>query len=188
MTTLVCFSGQIGSGKSSVSTAVAEALGCARSGFGEFLRAEIERRGGDATCREALQDLGQKLVETDADDFCRAVLAAGGFTSGEDFIVDGVRHVDILQRLTRIATPSRTRLLFLSADELKRIERVSGRSDKEDFSRAATHRVELELRNNLPAIADAVIDATRPFEEVVANCLVRIKQWRGDEGAGGPRR
>ena len=43
MSVLLCFSGQIGSGKSSVSAAVAEALRWRRTGFGVYLRGEIAR-------------------------------------------------------------------------------------------------------------------------------------------------
>ena len=83
MSLLICFSGQIGSGKTSVSAAVAEALGWRRTGFGDYLRSEIERLGGDPSSRQALQDLGQKLVDEDPTAFCREVLLAGGFRPGD---------------------------------------------------------------------------------------------------------
>lgn len=175
---LVCFSGQIGSGKSSVSTAIAEALGWSYTGFGDYLRAEIERTGGDSASREALQDLGQRLVEADAEGFCRSVLASGGFNKGENFLLDGVRHVDIFRILTRIVAPSSARLLFLSVDEIQRLDRVAGRSDKDDFARAVGHRVEAELGNDLPALADAIINASQSFQDVVSACLAAIKKWQ----------
>jgi len=178
MTMLVCFSGQIGSGKSSVCTAIAEALGWSHAGFGDYLRSEIVRAGGDPTSREALQDLGQRLVEADAEAFCRSVLASGGFKKGENFLLDGIRHVDIFGILTRIVAPSSTRLLFLSADEIQRLDRVAGRPDKDDFARAVGHRVEAELGNDLPALADAIIDASQSFQDVVSACLAAIKKWQ----------
>jgi dephospho-CoA kinase len=178
MTTLVCFSGQIGSGKSSVSTVVATALGWRRTGFGDYLRAEITRAGGDPHSREGLQHLGQRLLESDPEAFCRSVMAAGGFTPGDDFLVDGVRHVEIFRILARIAAPSTARLLFLEAGEAHRLARVSDRADKDDFARAAMHLVEAELRNDLPAISDAVIDATRPFKDVVADCVAIVRIWQ----------
>jgi dephospho-CoA kinase len=178
MTMLVCFSGQIGSGKSSVSTVVATALGWRRTGFGDYLRAEIVRAGGDPHSRESQQDLGQRLVEADPEAFCRSVLTAGGFTPGDDFLIDGVRHVEIFRILARIAAPSTARLLFLNAGEAHRLARVSDRADKDDFARAATHRVEAELSIDLPALADAVIDATRPFEDVVADCVAIVRTWQ----------
>jgi dephospho-CoA kinase len=70
MSLLLCFSGQIGSGKSSVTTAISAALGWRRAGFGDYLRSEIARLGGDPNDRKALQNLGQKLVEDDSAAFC----------------------------------------------------------------------------------------------------------------------
>src|SRR3982751_2032964 len=71
---VVSFAGRIGSGKSSVSNVLAEALGWPRAGFGDYLRDELRRRGGDMASRQALQDLGQSFVEVDPEAFCRSVL------------------------------------------------------------------------------------------------------------------
>jgi len=181
MTVLVCFSGQIGSGKSSVSVAVATALGWSRTGFGDYLRVGIVQAGGDPHSREALQ-LGQRLVEADPEEFCRSVLTDGGFKPGEDFLIDGVRHVTIFRILARIAAPSTARLLFLGADEALRLDRIADRPDKDDFVRAATHRAEAELRDDLPALADKIVDASRPFGDVVADCTEAIRAWRDSCG------
>lgn len=178
MNLLVCFSGQIGSGKSSVSTTVADTLGWRRTGFGDFLRAEIKRSGGDPTSRQALQELGQQRVDSDPEAFCHDVLLAGGFRPGDNFVIDSVRHAGIFRILRRVAVPSISRLFFLQASDAARIARVGPRSDHADFQRAAGHRVEAELQNALPEQADAVIDADRPFEEVVANCVAVIRSWQ----------
>ena len=66
---LVCFSGKIGSGKTSISGVVARRLGCGRSSFGGYLRDTIEQRGGDPDCRRSLQDLGQRRIERDPESF-----------------------------------------------------------------------------------------------------------------------
>lgn len=174
---LVCFSGQIGSGKSSVSAAVGTALGWRRTGFGDYLRAEIARLGGDPTSREALQNLGQQLVAADADAFCHSVLDAGGFKPGDNFLIDGVRHAEIFRILARFAEPSIARLLFLSVEETQRLARVAERTDNADFARASQHSVEAQLQNELPDLAHAVVDAARPFQEVVASCLTEIEGW-----------
>lgn len=182
MSLLLCFSGQIGSGKSSVSTAVAEALGWRRTGFGDYLRGEIVRTGGDPDDRKALQDLGQGLVEADAAAFCRDVLAAGGFEPGDDYVIDGIRHVNIFEILRQAAAPSSAKLLFLGAGEVTRSGRVQIRADAADFARASAHRVEAELRDALPHRADAVIDADQPMEHVVRDCLEWVSSWRGATG------
>jgi cytidylate kinase len=178
MTLLLCFSGQIGSGKSSVSTAVAAALGCRRTGFGDYLRNEIARLGGDPNDRKTLQDLGQKRVEDDPMAFCRDVLAAEGFQPGDDFVVDGIRHVSIFEILATLGKPSEARLLFLGANETTRTARVQSRADAPDFVRASTHRVETELQDSLLQYADAVVDAAQPLDGVVTDCLELVRRWR----------
>lgn len=177
MSLLLCFSGQIGSGKSSISTAVATALNWQRTGFGDYLRNEIARLGGDPNDRRALQDLGQKRVEEDPTAFCRDVLAFGCFQPGEPFVIDGVRHVRIYEILAGLVAPSQARLLFLGACETTRIVRVRTRSDAGDFDRASTHRVETELANDLPLKADGIVDANQPLDRVLADCLDLVREW-----------
>jgi cytidylate kinase len=178
MSLLLCFSGQIGSGKSSVSAAVAQALGWPRTGFGDYLRAAIARRGGDPNDRQSLQDLGQTLVDADPDAFCRDVLAAGGFTPGDDFIVDGIRHIGIFEILARVSQPSDAKLLFLGAGEAVRAARIISRTDAADFARASAHPVEAELDRALPDLADGHIDADQPLDHVLDQALRFVHLWR----------
>ncbi|MDA9433524.1 hypothetical protein [Bradyrhizobium sp. CCBAU 51627] len=178
MSLLLCLSGQIGSGKSSVTTAIAAALGWRRAGFGDYLRSEVARLGGDPNDRKALQDLGQRLVEDDSAAFCRCVLASGGFHPGDDFVIDGIRHVAIFDILAAVGKPSQPRLLFLGAPAATRNARVQSRDDAEDFARASRHRVETELQDELPRRADAVIDANQPLDRVVAESLELVRRWQ----------
>jgi cytidylate kinase len=178
MNILLCFSGQIGVGKSSVSAAVADELGWSRTGFGDYLRAEIARQGRAADDRKALQDLGQARVDEDAVAFCLDVLAAGGFNPGDNFVVDGIRHVRIFDILADVSKPSDAKLLFLGADDVTRGTRVQSRADANDLARASMHRVEAELRDALPDRADGVIDASQPMDRVVSACLELARSWR----------
>ena len=177
---LVCFSGKIGSGKTSTSNAVANVLGCGYTSFSNYLRDAVAGRGGDPDCRKALQDLGQNRIEQDAESFCRDVLAAAGFVPGQDFVLDGVRHFEVLQHLVRIAAPSEVRLFFLEADSGLRSSRVGERSAKEgeDFDRAASHVVEAELADKLPMAAHAIIDSSVAGCDVIDQCLGLIDKWR----------
>jgi cytidylate kinase len=182
MSLLLCFSGQIGSGKSSVSTAVAAALGWRRTGFGEYLRNEIARLGGDPDDRKALQNLGQQRVEENPEAFCRDVLAAGGFQPGDDFVVDGIRHVAIFEILAALGDPSQARLLFLGASETTRSTRIQSRDDASDFVRASAHRVEAELLDALPNRADGLVDSDQSLDHVVSECLLIVRQWQQRPG------
>ncbi len=177
MSLLLCFSGQIGSGKSSVSAAVAETLACRRTGFGDYLRSEVSRLGGDPNDRRSLQDLGQRRVDEDPTAFCRDVLIFGGFRPGEHFVIDGIRHVRIFEILAEISAPALACLLFLGANETTRLVRVDARSDVSDFERASQHRVEAEMATALPHRADGIVNAEQPFEGVVSDCLNIIREW-----------
>ena len=177
MSLLLCFSGQIGSGKSSISTAVAQALGWQRTGFGDYLRAEIARRGGDPNDRKSLQELGQALVAADPDAFCRDVLASGGFIPGDNFIIDGIRHTSIFEILASVSLPSNTKLLFLSACEAMRAARITSRRDAKDFARASAHSVEAQLDRALPNVADGFIDADQPLDRVLDDALKFVHLW-----------
>jgi len=181
MNLLLCFSGQIGSGKSSVSTAVACALGWRRGGFGDYLRGELTRMGGNPDDRKALQDLGQARVASDPVAFCSDVLTSSGFLPGDNFVIDGIRHVGIFDILAKICKPTQARLLFLGALEATRITRIAARADSQDFERASNHEVEAELREALPQRADGLIGADGPLDRIVADCLDMVWRWRKDQ-------
>lgn len=179
MALVVCFSGQIGSGKSSVSRRLADHLAWRRASFGDYLRAEILRQGGDPESRQALQDLGQALVDRDPEGFCRSVLSSVSFQPGGDLLLDGVRHTTIQRIIRRLVAPSICRLIFLTTDDEHRLGRVRARlRGLEDDPRAQAHRVEAELRDSLPAISDVVIDANRDLSDVVSACVQAIGRWR----------
>ena len=177
---LVCFSGKIGSGKTSISRAVARWIECGRTSFGGYLRDEVARRGGDPDCRELLQDLGQRRIEQHVESFCKNVLAAGGFVPGENFVLDGIRHVDVLPPLVRIAAPSEVRLIFLEVGARLRSRRFGERSDRArgDFDRATGHVVEAGMDDGLPMVAHAIVDGSPAKQDVVEVCIGLIDRWR----------
>ena len=177
---VVCFSGKIASGKTSTSRAVASALRCGRASFGDYLRDEVTERGGDPGCRKSLQDLGQGRLDHDAESFCTDVLAAGGFVPGEDFVLDGIRHVEVLPHLISISAPSEVRLIFLKADAGLRSIRVADRSGRvsEDFDRATNHLVEADMEAELPMAAHAIVDSSLPEQDVIKQCIELIDAWR----------
>jgi dephospho-CoA kinase len=183
---VVCFAGRIGSGKTSVTRALATQLGWRRAAFGDYLRDRIVREGGDANDRQVLQDLGQRLVDNDAELFCRDVLAHADYVQGESLLVDGIRHVAMYRLVVSIVAPVESRLIYLSADienVRNRVDRRSGEAN--DLARAEAHRVEAELSTDVPAVADAIIDSNQTFDSVVS---VVISMIAGFESGPHPRR
>ena len=178
------FSGRIASGKTHITRMLADALQWPRTSFSDYLRAALAKQGDHDPSREALQDLGQTLVTSDPDQFCRDVFAQAGFTPGGNLLVDGVRHVDIQRRVARLAIPSHTCLIHLAAEDDVVAQRVREHGTSEtEVRRAETHEVERDLAALLPQIADAVIDAGQPVATVLAQCIGEMKRHGGDPAA-----
>ncbi|MGI8397443.1 AAA family ATPase [Agrobacterium deltaense] len=178
MAVVVCFSGKIGSGKSSVISELSRSLRWKQAGFGQFVRQEIVRRGDDPHSREALQDFGQRSVEADPEAFCHGLLKSANYRPGEDLLVDGVRHVKIFETLQAIISPASVRLVHLSLTDDAQQVRVDRRTDSADLNRARGHAVEAELISDLPQRADLIVNADVPFEQVIQECLLAIRRWR----------
>jgi adenylate kinase family enzyme len=177
---VVCFSGRMASGKSSLSQILASTLGWSRAAFGDYVRTLVANRGGDPNSRQALQDLGQSLVDADPDQFCRDVLKSGHFDPGANFLLDGIRHVDIYNRVRTIVVPSRAILIHLSLDDAEAQKRLEGRNDKTDITLAEKHRVEAEIASSLPHVADRVVDASPAIQEVALQALSVISEFGVD--------
>lgn len=172
-TMLACFSGEIASGKTTVSTVVAKRLGWKRASFGDHLR----RTHPDVSRRE-IQEFGQNWVQDDPEGLCKDVLTAGGFSHGESFVLDGVRHVAALQHLVEIARPTQVRLFFLDVPIHLRRQRASGRGagDRQDFERASEHVVEAESKQLLE-VAHEIIDGAPSVDFVATCCVHLIECW-----------
>src|SRR5262249_39299242 len=166
---VACFAGKIGSGKTSVTHALAQCLGWRRVGFGDYVRAELARRGGNPEIRAELQDLGQRLVDSDPEAFCRGVLGSSDFPPGDDLLVDGIRHATVYRTIVALVKPSRARLFYLRASDDTRGLRTAERGEASSAS-IESHRVEAELATAVPDMADAVIDASGCLSDTLLRC------------------
>ncbi len=149
------FAGPIGSGKTTVSTAVAEALGWSRVGFGDFLREEARSRKLDDSSREVLQAIGEALIGAGWEEFCRAVLAQVNWMPGRSLVIDGIRHVEALAALRRIVAPTPLLLVYLEAADTARESRLRDKGiDDERRRRIESHSTEIEVMTMLLGFAD----------------------------------
>ena len=113
---VAAFAGRIGAGKSSVSAALAADLGWKFASFGAFVRKAATERGMDLS-RESPQAVGAELEAKDSAMFCRAVLDDAGWNAGESLVVEGIRHVRILDTLKSLVAPQPVFLVYLEALE-----------------------------------------------------------------------
>jgi cytidylate kinase len=124
---IIGFSGKIGSGKTTISTAVAEALNWPHASFGDYVR-EVGRERGIEESRKVLQEIGASLVEN-PDEFCLSLLELSGWKPGQHLVVDGVRHAKIVDALHRTTKPSRVFLVFVEVNEKVRKKRIQNQKD-----------------------------------------------------------
>lgn len=166
-TTVLGVSGGIASGKSTVSAAVAQALGCSRVSFGGYVRSEALRRGRTLD-RESLQEIGAALIASDAQGFCRDVLSQSDWRAGQPLVVDGVRHVTVVNALRELVSPFDFRLLYIDAPATARLARLSSRGEEADhLGHYESHSTEGDVGMALRQLADRVVDGSKPIESVI---------------------
>jgi predicted kinase len=163
-------SGRVAVGKTTVSDALASALGINRTGFGDEVRARAAAAGREST-REVLQEIGEHLVATDPQGFCAAVLARGNYRLGAGLVIDGIRHVDVLELVRRMVAPDRLVHVHVDSSEQLRQDRLESRNRPGDVAILADvekHSTERQVVDGLPQRADIIVNAADDLESIVA--------------------
>ena len=161
--TVVCFSGGVGSGKSTVSQHVAASLGWPLASFGDYVRRVAAKKGCDVS-RSHLQAVGQSLIDKGWRQFCQTVLDEAEWQPGSPILVDGIRHMEAIETIKAIAAPSHMFLVFVSTQSDTRFSRLAKRDrmDSPAIEEADRHPTEAQVRDRLPHLADMVVDGEHP--------------------------
>ncbi|HTV73181.1 MAG TPA: AAA family ATPase [Candidatus Acidoferrales bacterium] len=168
--TAVLISGYSGAGKSTLRTELAKRTGWANASFGDEVRRQAKLRGLDETDISVLQDLGQSLVEEDALALCLRTANSAGFTFANSFLLDGIRHVVVLNELSKLAGPERTLHVHMVTDSAERQRRLA----KRGVNPRSQHPVEGDV-DRLANLADLVLDGTIDLDENVQQVLNRLE-------------
>lgn len=163
---IIGFAGRIGTGKSTISRAIAERLEVPRVSFGDVVRSEASKRNLPEA-REALQNLGDALIAEGWDSFCARVVATAKPRASDTLVVDGIRHIGAIDGLTKLATRSFI-LVFVEAPWESRISWRGIAVD--ELRRADAHPNEAEV-DDVRLAADVVVVNDGPIEQVVAKLL-----------------
>jgi dephospho-CoA kinase len=157
------FAGKIGSGKSTLSKLIAADLGFRYASFGDYVRKLAISRNMQMT-RENLQNLGQEMIAENTEGFCLSVLEDAKWEVGTPLVIDGVRHVEVTEKLKKIIQPDFFKLIFLKIEnDVVRKYRTIER--EKDILKIDQHQTEKQLLNNsLIAVADLVINAESPVQ------------------------
>src|SRR6266566_3301873 len=161
---VVGFGGRSRSGKSYLSKQIADQLKWPRAAFGDHVRAVAAKRRLDPTDVTTLMSIGAELITQDCTRFCSEVLDAAHWTPDRSVILDGVRHVAVVETVQRLVAPSTFRLIVVEASRATRERRLrenagNGPSLEEVDSHSTAGEVE-----RLRVLADLVVDAEAPSD------------------------
>lgn len=172
---VLAFSGKIGSGKTTLTTMLAVRLGWPRVSFGEYVRQLAIQRQLEPT-RQVLQALGETLLDESIEEFCKRVIAQADWQATGNLLIDGVRHISVLDQLESLVHPHQLNHVHLTLGEHERAARLVGRL--EDVAQIESHSTEVEVPVLLPAKADLVIDGFVDVEKNVAFIQDWLSQQR----------
>ena len=126
MPQVIAFAGKIGSGKTTITKSLADALAWPRASFGDYVRKVVHERGLKET-REILQSVGTEILRADPPGFCNSVLASSGWEPGQSLLIDGLRHVETIEIIGRLTQGAPLRIVFVRIGEKARLRRLEER-------------------------------------------------------------
>ena len=173
---VICFSSRIGAGKSSLATSLGEFLGWAHASFGDYVRevANIRRLGES---REALQQIGEELVSSSLEPFTRAVLSRAAWQHG--CTIDGIRHVQVLDLITKVVEPLPVFLIFIDIEEnIRRQRLLNRRMTDAEINTADQHSTEMQVKTLLRERADLRVNGTKDIPELIDEIVAWLQSAR----------
>jgi len=173
------FAGRIASGKSTIARSISKILGWPYSSFGDCVRAIAEERGISLD-RKSLQTLGQSLVNQDCLSFCRRVLEGSGNTNNQSIVVDGIRHVKVVDILKQLVTPNKLIIIFIDTPENIILNRLGEKEiyNIEDLETIEEHSTEAEVKTTLKTIADLIVDGRKQAKDIVDEILLWLQKQK----------
>ena len=174
--TILAFAGKIGSGKSTISRLVAQKLRWKHASFGDYVRTVAQHRNLEET-REILQNLGSSLIREGWEQFSNAVLEQVQFKPGECLVLDGIRHIEALSTIRKLAYPSTVFLIYIQLKPSQRQKRldIKGIVGEREIKLIEEHPTEKQVQTVLPRVADLLIDGSKPELQTVSDIIAWIR-------------
>ena len=167
---VLAVAGPIGSGKTTLSRALAKEFDCKHASFGEHFRQLALESGENPGNRRLLQRLGQQYVSLSPDRLCRELLRRADWRPGdESLVVDGVRHIEVLNVLRQIVAPLRLFLVYVRRDQM-RAASASTRVGKRTLALFDAHSTETQ-NNALCSSADIIVSGDSDINAIVNSVL-----------------
>lgn len=166
---VVGFAGYKGSGKTTIASAVTQHTRGTLASFGAYVRTKAPRGVDPVT----LADLGAQLLATlGPEQLVRRTIEAAGWDGSGPLIVEGIRHVDVLDVL--LTYSSQFRLIFIDTPEGVRQQRLQERDGLRASAIATlqSHSTEAGVES-LRSRADLVVDASSEQGDGTARAVIR---------------
>lgn len=169
----------MGSGKSTVSRLVADLLNVPHGSFGNVVK-KTARTMGHPEDRTFLQSVGEEMVNKDPKGLCTAVLAECNWRKGDSVVIDGIRHVRVLDCLRELVQPVKLVFILLTLIEKERVSRLKLRDQltETDIQKHDLHSTEIQLGSTLTHHADIVLDSDLPPKELVQRITEQLSHLR----------
>jgi dephospho-CoA kinase len=176
MTNLViAFSGRISSGKTSLARAVAVRGHAKYASFGEYIREVAAFIGRDAEDRKTLQEVGAFLA-SHPESLCKKTLESAAYQPGSPLVVDGIRHVEVLNTLRSQVQPSELVLVHVMAPDSSVRRRLrEGRNINDNIKVLEQHSTEEQVNNALPLVADLIVN--NPDGKNLEDAVEEVISW-----------
>lgn len=176
MGVVIAFSGAIGSRRTELAGAVAEALDWPRVKFSDFVKEQIRAEGGDPEDRFLLQRVGQQFVQHRLREFVSGVLAMQpAWEADGNLVVDGLRHTEVRLELLNQIGDSSLFYVHVNVDPRRREEGASLRGiEQQVLYKHDQALTEAQISRILPAYADLTLDGAALISNNVAVVLEKV--------------
>lgn len=124
---IICLSGKIGSGKTTLANGLAKRLEIPLLSTGDFIKSECKSRGSSLIYRENLQTVGMEYINTGWDSFVNEFLKHYNWIKSSSYLIEGIRHVEFYNAIKRFTDPTKTYLVYIDLDEKERQDRIHKR-------------------------------------------------------------
>ena len=117
--------------------------------------------------RQALQELGARLLRDSLSEVCHGVLTRARWRQGTGLILDGIRHSAVVSEFRRLVHPTPFLLVYVETQSTLRESRYSVRAASSGvaLSEVEKHYMEQEPAKTLPQIADILVRGDMRLEE-----------------------
>lgn len=138
---VICVSGKIGSGKTSISKEVSSLINVPYFSTGDFIKEIAAQRGIELVDRKTLQAIGLEYVNRGWNKFSSDFLTYCNWSGTMSLLIDGVRDHNFFLAIREAVNPIRSILVYIESDELVRVKRIEYR-DSSYIAEMDSHETE----------------------------------------------